>query len=630
MAWTWPTEVELLRDLVAIPSVSGTEAAIGQFVESWASSRGLSVARGDDGVLVTVAGARPGPTLAFVSHLDTVPAGEGWTRPPFEPVIEGTQLYGRGSGDAKASVAAMLVAATELQHRRDQWRGRLVLLLGYGEETKQTSMPVLAARAGAIDAAVVGEPTNLEAAVAQRGLMMAELVARGDQRHAGLRRRRRVHQLDHRPRPRPGAPRRACSTSGSTRCSGPTTVTATMLEAGREPQRDAAGGARHPRHPEHAGLDPRRGGRGAQVPARLRGGGDLRAAGSLRDARGLAPARRRPEGAPELKTFGSPTCSDWVFVRETDAIKLGPGTSRRSHTADEYVDLAEVTRGAGVLRGAGGGVPQMKRADRRTDGPTDRGPATLWSQGATTRRAHAGLHRGRRSGVGHPAAPLGRARQPRPHRGAPRQRAALGARSRRAARRTSRRAQGGRCRATRHRAPARGRALRRRGLAHPAHRCRGGAGAHRPLPQRPGRLRHPALPQADHARRSRGGARFRRGAARLCRAAPDRALARLHPSAPGDALVGRTLGRRARGSPARRSGEESRRSGPGWTARPSAAPPATACPSPSGARPRCARSDSAGSTWRSPPPSSPAGSSRRRSSPGAPTWRTRRAARPAT
>jgi acetylornithine deacetylase len=46
---------------------------------------------------------------------------------------------------------------------------------------------------------------------------------------------------------------------------------------------------------------------------------------------------------PGLKTFGSPTCSDWVFVRETDAIKLGPGTSRRSHTADEYVDLAEVT-----------------------------------------------------------------------------------------------------------------------------------------------------------------------------------------------------------------------------------------------------------------------------------------------
>jgi acetylornithine deacetylase len=54
----------------------------------------------------------------------------------------------------------------------------------------------------------------------------------------------------------------------------------------------------------------------------------------------LATARRvRPEAA----TFGSPTCSDWVFLRHTDTIKCGPGTSRRSHTADEFVDLPEVT-----------------------------------------------------------------------------------------------------------------------------------------------------------------------------------------------------------------------------------------------------------------------------------------------
>jgi acetylornithine deacetylase len=41
--------------------------------------------------------------------------------------------------------------------------------------------------------------------------------------------------------------------------------------------------------------------------------------------------------------YGSPTCSDWVFLRDRDAVKCGPGTSRRSHTPDEYVDLHEVT-----------------------------------------------------------------------------------------------------------------------------------------------------------------------------------------------------------------------------------------------------------------------------------------------
>jgi acetylornithine deacetylase len=59
-----------------------------------------------------------------------------------------------------------------------------------------------------------------------------------------------------------------------------------------------------------------------------------------KESRLLAAARRVN---PALITFGSPTCSDWVFVRDTDAFKCGPGTSRRSHTADEYVDLPEVS-----------------------------------------------------------------------------------------------------------------------------------------------------------------------------------------------------------------------------------------------------------------------------------------------
>jgi acetylornithine deacetylase len=50
---------------------------------------------------------------------------------------------------------------------------------------------------------------------------------------------------------------------------------------------------------------------------------------------------------PSIGTFGSPTCSDWVFVRQADAIKCGPGTSRRSHTPDEYVDLPEVSEARG-------------------------------------------------------------------------------------------------------------------------------------------------------------------------------------------------------------------------------------------------------------------------------------------
>lgn len=341
MAWTWPTEIELLRDLVARPSVSGDEEPIGRFVEETARAWGLEVSRGDDGVLVQL-GATSGPTLAFVSHLDTVPAGEGWSRPPFQPVIEGTALYGRGSGDAKASVAAMLTAARDLAGQSARLRGRVVLLLGYGEETRDTSMPRLAARAAPIDAAVVGEPTNLRAAVAQRGLMMAELVARGEQRHAGYageagfdnavtRLARDLVRLE------------GLLDDRSHPVLGTATVTATILQAGvsrnvTPPVAKAVLDIRSTpawSHPELAqALGQRLGGEvvvtsDRLVPCETPAGSRL-----LDAARAVTP---------ELATFGSPTCSDWVFVRQADAIKCGPGTSSRSHTPDEHVDLAEVT-----------------------------------------------------------------------------------------------------------------------------------------------------------------------------------------------------------------------------------------------------------------------------------------------
>ena len=185
MAWTSRPEIALLRDLVAIHSVSGTEVVIARWVEEWALRAGLAVTRDDAAVAIAVPGRAPGPTLALVSHLDTVPAGEGWTRPPFEPTLEGDRLYGRGSGDAKASVAAMLLAAQDIAGAGGPARGRLLVILGYEEETKHTTMGTAVERLGPIDAAIVGEPTNLEPAIAQRGLMMADLVARGVQRHAG-------------------------------------------------------------------------------------------------------------------------------------------------------------------------------------------------------------------------------------------------------------------------------------------------------------------------------------------------------------------------------------------------------------------------------------------------------------
>ena len=312
------------------------------FIEQTVRRWGLDVSRNANAVQVEVRGWGAGPTLALASHLDVVPPGAGWTRDPFTPVIEATRLYGRGSGDAKASVAAMLYAAKDIVDSGGMDAGRVLVILGYGEETRNATMGAAVEEAGEIDAAVIGEPTSLDFAVAQRGLMMIDLLAEGEQRHAayasedGFTNSVQVLASDlvkldslFRDRTHPVL--------------GKATVTATMLEAGisrniTPPVARAVLDIRSTPDWSHDELaDALRASLACDVivtsnrlvPCETPPGSHL-----------LATASRV---RPAAKHFGSPTCSDWVFFRDRDAIKCGPGTSRRSHTADEYVDIPEVT-----------------------------------------------------------------------------------------------------------------------------------------------------------------------------------------------------------------------------------------------------------------------------------------------
>jgi acetylornithine deacetylase len=204
-------------------------------------------------------------------------------------------------------------------------------------------MPALVARAGAIDAAVIGEPTDLDLAVAQRGLMMVDLVADGEQRHAGrvsddptftnalTTLARDLVRLDGlflgRPHPALGHPTvtPTMASAGVSRNVTPPTATA-ILDVRSTPSwshAELASGLRSALGSEVVVTSDR------LVPCETPAGSRLLAA-----CRAVRPDARR---------YGSPTCSDWVFLRHTDAVKCGPGTSRRSHTPDECVDLAQVS-----------------------------------------------------------------------------------------------------------------------------------------------------------------------------------------------------------------------------------------------------------------------------------------------
>jgi len=346
----------LHRRLVAMPSVSGQEATLAGWLEDLFWERGLRPLRLGDTLLViagddAAAGAAdlpaPRPLLLLDTHLDTVPPAPGWTRDPFTPESVDGRVFGLGSNDAKASVAAMTAAFLALA--RTQLPFALGLALVEAEETRGTgtkrALEDLASRGVPLLGAVFGEPTRLDVAVAQKGLLLLELEARGESCHAA-----NADAL--------GVPNAALvlardllALAGAELAPrharlGATTVQPTVLRAGEArnvvpAQASAVLDVRTTPAMSHGDVVAR---------VRERVASDVRVLSDRLEPRetdeGALVVRAARAARPEARLYGSPTLSDLVHVQGAPAIKCGPGASERSHTADEWVGEAEIVEGA--------------------------------------------------------------------------------------------------------------------------------------------------------------------------------------------------------------------------------------------------------------------------------------------
>ena len=126
-----------------------------------------------------------GPTLAFNSHVDVVPAGSGWTSDPFKLTSRAGNLYGRGACDAKGQVAAMVEALHLLSNMRRQWSGTLMAIFVADEEVASAGARAFAATHPKIDFCVVGEPTSNAIAIAHKGSMRPLIRVKGVPAHSG-------------------------------------------------------------------------------------------------------------------------------------------------------------------------------------------------------------------------------------------------------------------------------------------------------------------------------------------------------------------------------------------------------------------------------------------------------------
>lgn len=127
----------------------------------------------------------PGPIFAFNSHIDVVPAGDGWSSDPFRLAESGGSLFGRGACDAKGPIVAMIEALRSLASARDAWRGTLLAVFVADEEAASLGAKAYVKNAPRIDYVIVGEPTSNEAVVAHKGSLRPVVRVHGRTAHSG-------------------------------------------------------------------------------------------------------------------------------------------------------------------------------------------------------------------------------------------------------------------------------------------------------------------------------------------------------------------------------------------------------------------------------------------------------------
>ena len=176
--------LELLKRMISHPSFSREEKTCADLIEQYIEEEGYTPSRIGNNVWILGSNYDSSkPTLLLNSHIDTVKPVDGWDFDPFLPVENEGKLYGLGSNDAGASVVSLLQVFFLLSKEKQTYN--LIFAASAEEEISgNNGMESLLKELPKIDFAIVGEPTNMQLAVAEKGLMVLDCIARGKAGHA--------------------------------------------------------------------------------------------------------------------------------------------------------------------------------------------------------------------------------------------------------------------------------------------------------------------------------------------------------------------------------------------------------------------------------------------------------------
>lgn len=334
--------VSLLSHLIATPSVSRDERRAADIMEEELTRCGFTPHREANNVWAIGQCQREDrPTLLLNAHIDTVKPVASYTRNPYEPSLEDGTLYGLGSNDCGGGLVSLLQVFRELS--ASEWCPYNLVYLASAEEEVSGKdgisrvLPLLPH----VDVAIVGEPTGMQPAVAEKGLMVVDITAHGKSGHAARNEGVnaiyealddlcwiRSHRFDR-----------------VSRFLGPTKMQATVVNAGTQ----------HNVVPDECKIvvDVRTNelytneevfdiiSSHCKSECRAR---SFRLHSSRIDLNHPLVERCVALG---LQPFGSPTLSDQALMPFA-SLKLGPGQSARSHSADEYIKVSEIEHAIGL------------------------------------------------------------------------------------------------------------------------------------------------------------------------------------------------------------------------------------------------------------------------------------------
>lgn len=330
-------QLELLKRLIATPSTTGSEQEVSAILKADMERHGYKPECIGLNLLCYGHSYDPAkPTILLNSHMDTVKPVAGWTKDPFTPTIEDGRLYGLGSNDDGAGLVSLLYAFYELDSKPQSYNP-LFLATVEEERNGQNGMKLAVQSLPKVDVALIGEPTGMQPAVAEKGLMVLDFTVHGKAGHAarneGINALYRATELIEK--------LRAFKFDKVSDLLGPVKFTITMINAGTQHNvipdtctftADVRTNELYSNHEVFEiikGLLPE----WCDVQAR-----SFNLNSSRIDA--SHPIIRKAVSMG-LVPYGSPTLSDQA-VLDCPSFKMGPGDSARSHTADEYIGLQEL------------------------------------------------------------------------------------------------------------------------------------------------------------------------------------------------------------------------------------------------------------------------------------------------